>query len=181
MDKLLEFLQKAGKLKDIERSGWKRNKVERPESVADHSWRTAMMAFILAKRLGLDESKAMKMAIVHDLGESEIGDYMPHELAHDHKQAKEREAMKTICSKLGKEGEEIFGLWEEFEHGKSKEGKLVKELDKLEMALQAAEYENGGRSKDLGEFISHTEKFLKSKEMKKLLEDIKSMRSLPIK
>jgi len=42
--------------------------------VAEHTWRVAMLALLLAPELNLDQSRLVKMALVHDLGEIGIGD-----------------------------------------------------------------------------------------------------------
>ena len=65
----LKFLSEIGKLKDVTRTGWERVKVTNPESVADHSFRLALMAMIYAKNIGLDENKCIKLALVHDIHE----------------------------------------------------------------------------------------------------------------
>jgi putative hydrolase of HD superfamily len=154
---LAEFFGQVGKLKEIERTGWVRSRVKKPESVADHSFRTALMAMILAERKGLDVEKAIKLALLHDVAESKIGDIGLHDKKRREKAEKERAAMKIILKKLGKQGEGLYKLWMEFEEGRSPEGKLVRALDKLEMVMQAAEYEKAQKI-DLHSFIAHFEK-----------------------
>lgn len=177
MRNLLNFFHIAGKLKDIERSGWKLHKVKNPESVADHSWRTALMTLVLAKRLGLDENKAVKLALLHDLAEAVIGDYMPDEVSLEQKHFEEKAAIHKLFEKLGTDEKELIGLWEDFEFQKSREGKLVKEVDKLEMALQAKEYEKEGRAKNLQKFIDSVDGHFENELVKKILEEIKGMES----
>ena len=173
---LLNFFHRAGRLKDIERSGWKLYRVKKPESVADHSWRTALMAMLFAKRLGLNENRAIKMALVHDLTEAITGDYMPNEISRTEKRRKERAALRALGKKLGRDGSELLPLWEEFEFEKSREGKLVREIDRLEMALQAVEYENGKRALNLQGFLDSVEHLLTIKQLQDMFGEVKAMR-----
>ena len=71
---IIGFNEFVGILKTIERTGWVREKIPHPESVAEHSFRSGMLAMILAKERGVDQLKSMKMALIHDVGESLIGD-----------------------------------------------------------------------------------------------------------
>ena len=70
---LLQILHTAEKLKDTTRhcdtSGGRR------ESVAEHSWRLALMAFLLRDEFpALDMDKVLRMCLIHDLGECFTGD-----------------------------------------------------------------------------------------------------------
>jgi len=110
------------------------------DSSADHSWRVALMTFIIADeiKLDLDILKAVKIALVHDLPEAITGDiiYMKilsGKVTKEEKQEKEIAAMKKIIGLLPKKsGKEIYKLWEEYEYSKSKEALFVKALDKIE-------------------------------------------------
>eukprot|EP00920_Eleutheroschizon_duboscqi_P011699 GHVT01028063.1.p2 GENE.GHVT01028063.1~~GHVT01028063.1.p2 ORF type:complete len:103 (+),score=29.13 GHVT01028063.1:296-604(+) len=64
--------------------------------------------------------------------------------------------MQTVATELGGDaGKEVLGLWEEYEQGSSCESLLVHEIDKLDMMLQAVEYEEG-QSVNLNEFLEST-------------------------
>lgn len=58
------------------RTGWLKAGVPRVESVADHSYRAALLALVLPES-GVDRVRCMKMALVHDLAESIVGDITP--------------------------------------------------------------------------------------------------------
>ncbi|HEV8359378.1 MAG TPA: HD domain-containing protein, partial [Candidatus Thermoplasmatota archaeon] len=73
----LALVLEAEALKRTPRAGWKRVGIARPESVADHSWRLALMAMLYAEMLGLDAGKAARIAVLHDLAEARTGDAMP--------------------------------------------------------------------------------------------------------
>jgi putative hydrolase of HD superfamily len=68
------FLFEAGTLKNTRRSGWWMAGVKDPESVADHSWRAALLASIIAKLEGADPAQAALLAVWHDSQEARTGD-----------------------------------------------------------------------------------------------------------
>ena len=139
---LLQFFLMSGRLKAEMRRGWvKKLGLPRPESVADHSYRTALMTMIFSDSLGLDTGKALRLALLHDLPEAIVGDAMPEERSGKRKTDLETKAMDEILSELPKELVALYrGAWTEFVEGKSEEARLVRQLDKLEMAIQAWEY-----------------------------------------
>ncbi|KAG7394939.1 HD domain-containing protein 2 [Phytophthora boehmeriae] len=141
----IEFLRLCGRLKTLKRTGWVNNKVALPESVADHMYRMSMCCMLLDDaNTAVNRSKCIKMAIVHDLAESLVGDITPHDgVADKDKHRMEKEALDEICNKLGDtpSAAEIRELWAEYEAGSTEEAKMVKDFDKFEMILQADDYE----------------------------------------
>lgn len=71
---MIESLLKALELKDEKRTGQQLYSVEDVDSIADHSWSVALLTLVFGEKEELDMEKALKMAIVHDLGEAETGD-----------------------------------------------------------------------------------------------------------
>ncbi|MGH3275453.1 MAG: HD domain-containing protein, partial [Streptosporangiaceae bacterium] len=64
----------AGQLKRTRRSGWWRAGIRDPESVAEHSWRTALLAWVIAAGEGADPERATTIGVFHDLAESRTAD-----------------------------------------------------------------------------------------------------------
>lgn len=142
MGDILAFLEEAGRLKRVERAGWRRRGVEVPESVAEHTYRVAVLAMLLSDIEKADTLRAVRMALLHDLPEARTGDLLP---GTPGKKEAEEKAMRDLLSSLPKGlKEEYRRLWEEYASGKGKEARIVKEADKLEMLLQALEYEREG-------------------------------------
>ncbi len=139
---LLQFFIMSGRLKAEMRRGWvKKLGMARPESVADHSYRTAVITMLFSDSLGLDTGKALRLALIHDLPEAIIGDAMPEERSGKRKIEMETKAMQEILSELSVEQRALYlEVWEEFIDGKTPEARLVRQADKLEMAIQAWEY-----------------------------------------
>jgi putative hydrolases of HD superfamily len=139
--KILKFIYYAEGLKTELRHASKSDRGR--ESVADHTWRLSLLLMLVAPKLliEIDLLRAMKMAVVHDIVEIEAKDIpllksIGNRKLIATKEKNERVAIKNIRKKLGKNGEEIHHLWQEFEEAKTKEAKVVHALDKLEGQLQ---------------------------------------------
>ena len=180
----IDFLSACGKLKRTLRTGWtKYPGIRSVESVAEHSFRIALMAFVFGTQEekteddddGLDVQKLVTLALVHDISECIVGDITPHcGVTKEEKNRLEVEAMRTLKETLGSDmgGETIERLWLEYENGSSREARVVKELDKLEMLLQASEYENEHRDVDLTEFYASCDGSFKTERAKRWVEEI---------
>eukprot|EP01036_Dinobryon_divergens_P037671 gene37671-49334_t len=153
----LAFLKIVGQLKTLKRTGWVNNNVHLPESVADHMYRMSMMSFLITDK-DINKEKLMKICLVHDLAESIVGDITPHQnISKSDKRQMEEEALRKIVTDIENNdiGNEILELWLDYEEGYSKEANIAKELDKLEMIIQADEYEQS-QNKILDDFFAST-------------------------
>lgn len=122
----------------------------------------ALITFLAPPSLAsrLDMQKCIKMALVHDMAESLVGDITP--IDGITKAEKSRREALTIdyltLSLLGRVGDGVEAgninlLWEEYESGSTLESKFVHDVDKLELVLQMVEYERAHNCEtDLGEF-----------------------------
>ncbi|XP_052198461.1 uncharacterized protein LOC127805742 isoform X2 [Diospyros lotus] len=154
----IDFLSLCHRLKTTKRAGWMRKDIQSPESIADHMYRTGLMALIASDIPGVDRDKCIKMAIVHDIAEAIVGDITPSDGVPKHEKSRlEQEALDYMCKLLGggERAKEIGQLWMEYEENLSLEAKFVKDLDKVEMILQALEYETE-QGKNLEEFFQST-------------------------
>ena len=141
---LIAFLKAAGKLKRIKRAGWVEAGVPDPESVADHVYRTALASMVLADTRGLDTSKVVRMALLHDLPEAVTGDLTPRQKPGDHSSA-EAQAFTQVVSGLGEKQRSHYAeLFREYQAAQTPEAALVHAADKLDMVLQAHEYQETG-------------------------------------
>ena len=139
---ILSLLHLAEKLKFELRHSYTSS--GRQESVAEHTWRMALMAILLEPYLDqkIDITRTLKMIIIHDLVEAEAGDVpFPRMVQNAElkkvKEEKEKAAIETIRKMLNNAvGEEIHSLWNEFEARKTYEAKIANALDKLEVQLQ---------------------------------------------
>ncbi len=141
---IVRFYFEVYALKSLYRQGWLRQGVprEKAESVADHSFGTALLGFLIAEQYfpELDSSKVMRMGLMHELGEIYVGDITPHDhVLLEEKHKLEKDGVVRVLSWLPR-GKEYVKLWEEYEARETPEAKFVKQIDKLETALQAEVY-----------------------------------------
>ncbi len=165
---LADFFKATGKLKGVPRTGWLDRGISplNVESVADHTWRVALMAWLLSAEVeGLNRNRVVLLALIHDLAESVTGDLPPYDPAdlpppddparhasfehrqimpEDQKRAKqiaEDAAIERLIANLPAAMKvEIASLWQEMSERTTPEAKFVKEIDRLETFLQSREY-----------------------------------------
>jgi putative hydrolase of HD superfamily len=173
LNNLIKFLEITGILKQTERTGWVQVGVYQPESVADHTFRTAFLCMLYADMEALDPLKLLRMALIHDLPEAVIGDLTPSQKTAETKE-KEETAISQILSLLPKiQRENYLAVWNEYQEGKTREAKAVRQLEKIEMAMQAKEYEKfGSANKSLERFIKSAKDATAWPELKRLLSCI---------
>jgi len=132
--KLIEFLHVIEKLKCNTRHSWTSS--GRQESVAEHSWRLAVMALLVADEFPeVDSEKLVKMCLIHDFGEALTGD-VPSFVKTREDEEKEKLAISTLLAALPEQTALEFGaLFDEMAALQSEEAKLFKALDNLEAVL----------------------------------------------
>lgn len=140
---MLTFLQRCNQLKSVRRYGVTLKKDY--DTVAEHSWRLALMAYVIGTECGVhvDLSRVLGIALIHDLAESVTGDYDAYDVITGkkslaEKKKEEQEAMRSIIEGISF-GDGIQELWNEYEEQKTVEAKFVKALDKIEAFLHLAE------------------------------------------
>ena len=135
LDKLLNFMSIAEKLKCNTRHSWTSS--NRHESVAEHSWRLCLLAYSLKQEMKeYDMDRVLLMCLVHDLGESIIGD-IPAFDKNENDEENEKNAIKSIIDMVdGELKTELSSIFKEIEEQKTKESRIFKVLDKMEAVLQ---------------------------------------------
>ncbi|KDN47133.1 hypothetical protein K437DRAFT_255919 [Tilletiaria anomala UBC 951] len=159
IEKTLKFMHRLQMLKLNKRTGWLHHRVKRPESIADHMYRMALLA-MLCPADDIDIGKCVMLALVHDLAEAEVGDLTPlDDVPKEEKLRREREAIDYYVHDLLESSPaalRIEKLWQEYEDRITKESKLVKDLDRFELCLQALEYEREYDIRDLQPFFGNS-------------------------
>jgi putative hydrolase of HD superfamily len=147
---LLAALLESLALKDLPRAGWVRRGVAAPEDVAAHSWGVAWLTLVLLPP-ELDRARALAYAVLHDLPEVRVGDLTPADgVAHAEKAAREARAMTGLTNSLPAH---VLELWQAYEAQQDPEARFVRQIDRLDMALQAAVYRDR-TGLDLDEFFA---------------------------
>lgn len=177
---LITLMNRAGVLKEIARTGWVIKGIEEAESVADHTWRMGLLVMLLAPK-NLNLKKLLEMNTIHDLGEIGVGDikWESGKKVVGSQKTKRKDEMKVIKEIFGKypNGKKYIKLLKEFNEQKTPEAKFLKQIDKLEMALQAYEYEKAGHPPEvLNEFWENAEKYLVRQSLEPIFRELKDLR-----
>jgi len=178
--KILDFIITTANSKKILRSGWIREGIKDAESVAEHSFQLSVMAMIFADQFGLDKEKLIKMAILHDMGEVVTGDIIwarGEETDDKKRKNKERAELSGILKtfKAIDKLNEYKNIFREMIKRESPEAKLFWQLDKLDLAVQALQYEKE-YGKKLDEFFVNAGLQIDSPFLKKIFKQILSER-----
>ena len=141
-EQLIEFLGILEKLKCNTRHNWTTN--GRQESVAEHSWRLAVLAMLMEDDFPeLDMNKVIRMCLIHDWGEAVTGD-IPAFIKTEADEEKEADAIETLLKNLPETISSGFlAMFKEMSDLTSDEAILVKSLDKIETLIQHNEAGSG--------------------------------------
>lgn len=176
---LLKSCMEFNHLKHLFRQGWLRAGITRArcETVAEHTLGVSLLALFLADEHfpKINKAKLLRMALLHDFGEIYAGDIIPADgvsLARKHRL--EKTSVRKVLGRLPR-GRQYLALWQEFEDGRTAEARLLRELDRLEMALQACAYEREGLA-DLSRFFASADKAVTSPALRKVLRNIQRAR-----
>ena len=141
-EQLIEFLGVLEKLKCNTRHNWTTN--GRQESVAEHSWRLAVLAMLMEEDFPeLNMNKVIRMCLIHDWGEAGTGD-IPAFIKTEADEEKEADAIETLLKNLPETISSGFlTMFKEMSDLTSDEAILVKALDKIETLIQHNESGSG--------------------------------------
>ncbi|MBU1864302.1 MAG: HD domain-containing protein [Candidatus Omnitrophica bacterium] len=165
---VLDFFAEIGQLKRVRRSGWWTVGIKDGESVADHSFRCAVIGYCIAKMEGGDAPKVALMCLFNDIHEARINDLHKVVGRYVHIKNAEKRALKEQLDTLPREiGASIKALMDELIRDKSREGIIARDADILECMLQGKEYYEQGYTK-AKHFFDKACNHLKTKSAKKL-------------
>lgn len=166
--KILDLFAEAGTLKRVKRSGWWMTGSPRDESVAEHSFRCAVIGYVLARMENTDPYKVLLMTLFNDIHEARIGD--SHKVAHRYIDVRKAEKiafveqMENLPEFLKKE---LSSLRTEHDAQKTKQSIIARDADILECLIQAKEFlDMGFKKAEL--FFKKAPSYLKTKSAKRL-------------
>lgn len=151
---LYDLQMRLMSLKLLPRTGWLQRGMRDVESIAEHTFAVATLAMLMGdQHPDLDRGRLLSIALLHDIAEALIGD-LPASARRlfgaTAKREAERRAMQELFLGLP-QADAYLALWDEYSAGSSREARLVKALDHLEMLVQALAYERAG-SRALDDF-----------------------------
>lgn len=168
------FFHLLERLKTTKREGWRRFGIGHGESISDHMYRMSIMTMLAPPSLSsrINISHCTKMALIHDMAESLVGDITPvdKDVNKAEKTRREMGVMEYIARDLLGQvpggqlsGQEILNVFREYEDNETLEAQFVHDIDKMELLLQMIEYERAHEI-DLSEF-SHVVKRIQLPEV----------------
>ena len=141
----LNFFAEAGLLKRVKRSGWWVAGIENPETVAEHSFRCAVIGHYIAHCEGVDPYKVVTMALFNDIHEARINDL--HKMGHyyiDFRAAEKKAFADQTADLDARVKQALRVMRSEYEVQSSPESVVARDADILECLIQAKEYADNG-------------------------------------
>ncbi|MEV4463800.1 HD domain-containing protein [Micromonospora echinofusca] len=140
----MSFIFEAGVLKRAARTGWWFAGVNHPESIADHSFRTALIGMMLAAMEGADPARVSMLCVLHDTQETRITD-IPH-IAKRYLTSVPNTTVTAdqVADCPPAVADVITAAVAEYEAGETPEAVVARDADKLECLVQAVEYRHQG-------------------------------------
>ncbi len=169
MEEHASFINSILRLKSIKRQGWLDSGVNEPEceSVGSHSFGTAALSILLyyggILPADIDITKLLILSTIHDIPEAITGDFTPRNAPpSDERSALEKNAVNDIFH--GESTKVVKDMLLDFINtrgtpGETKEARFLRQVDKLDMMLQAIFYERR-LGTDLGSFHARPEAYL---------------------
>jgi len=173
----INLFAEIGLLKKIKRSGWWVAGIKDPESVADHSFRCAIIGYYMAHLEKADPFKVMAMALFNDVHEARINDL--HKMGHyyiDFKEAEKKVFRDQVADLDSGVKKEMTALRKEYDEQKTKASIIARDADILECLLQAREYYDTGYLK-AKKFFKTAPDHLKTKSAKRFWKQIQKWNS----
>ena len=149
LDQQFAFLNEADRLKSVLRATTLCDG-SRPENSGEHSWHLALYALVLADQAGpgVDINRVIRMLLIHDLVEIDVGDVPIHSAggaAHGSAEtiAAEQRAAERIFGLLPPDlATDLRALWDEFEATETPDAIFAKSLDRVQPVM--ANLQSGG-------------------------------------
>lgn len=129
LKRLADLCNEAGMLRHTPRSGYAFLGSGR-ENVAEHSYRTTVLGYMLARMAGKEPSRIVMLCLFHDLHEARTGDF--NYVNHRYDTCRARAALEDATQGTGLEGD-ILGVWDELEQAQSAEALLAHDADQLDL------------------------------------------------
>lgn len=164
----LDFISESGLLKRVKRSGWTVLGIDNPESVADHSFRCAVIGYVLACMEKVPAYRVLLMTLFNDIQEARITDL--HKMAQRYIDADlaEGSAFYEQVDYLPENAKkELLNMRKEYKKQNTKQGIIARDADILECLIQAKEYHQHGFL-EAAKFMKKAPACLRTKSAKKL-------------
>lgn len=129
VERLADFCNEVGMLRHTPRSGYAFLGSGR-ETVAEHSYRTTVLGYLLARMAGEEPARVTMLCLFHDLHEARTGDF--NYVNHRYDVCDARAALRDATAGTGLEND-IMGCWDELEAAESRAALLAHDADQLDL------------------------------------------------
>lgn len=163
LTRLADFLFECGMLRRTPRTGYQFLGTG-AENVAEHSFGTAVIGFVLAQMAGANKERTAMMCLFHDLHEARTGDF--NYVNRMYNTSQRTRALADALSGTGLAGD-LMPLWEELEQTESLEARLAQDADQLDLMLNLKEQADLGNAY-ADKWLAAAEKRIRTPEGKKL-------------
>lgn len=167
MRRLSDFLFEAGMLRRTPRTGYQ-FLGSGGENVAEHSFRSALIGYVLAEMAGADAGHTAMLCLIHDFHEARTGDF--NYVNSIYNRSGQRRAMRDALKGTGLTGK-LLGLWDEQESEETPEAKLAADADQLDLILNLVEQRDLG-NKYADKWLTSALKRLGTEQAKTLAAEI---------
>ncbi len=167
LTRLTDFFFEVGMLRKTPRTGYQFLGTGQ-ENVAEHSFRTAVIGYALARLAGADPSRTAMLCLFHDLHEARTGDF--NYVSRVYNSSKRTLALEHALAGTGLE-EDVLGLWRELEDVDSLEAQLAQDADQLDLILNLKEELDRGNTY-AGKWLEGALGRLRTEEGRQLAERI---------
>lgn len=167
LPRVADFLFEAGMLRKTPRSGYQ-FLGSGQENVAEHSFRTSVIGYVLAMRTGADVGRTVCLCLFHDIHEARIGDF--NYVNRIYNTCDVEKALQHAMEGTGLT-EELIGQWRELEEAKTLESRLAQDADQLDFILNLKEEMDLG-NQYAAKWLEGALPRLRTREAKDLVDEI---------
>jgi putative hydrolase of HD superfamily len=169
LKRLADFIFELGMLRKTPRTGYQ-FLGSGAENVAEHSFRTAMIGYILARRTGADVARTVFLCLFHDVHEARIGDF--NYVNRIYNTCNPVLALTHALEGTGLRVE-VLDLWHELEAGKTQEARLAEDADQLDFIANLKEEVDLGNPY-AAKWLAHALQRLKTDAARELAQAVQS-------
>ncbi len=145
MERITDLLNEVGMLRFTPRTGYQ-FLGSGQENVAEHSYRTSVIGYVLARLAKADVARVTFLCLFHDLHEARTGDF--NYVNHIYNSTRARAALEDATEGTGLE-EDILPLWDELKTAETPEALLAHDADQLDLIFNLkAESDKGNKFAD---------------------------------
>lgn len=174
---VLDLLGEAGALKLVRRSGWWMIGIKNGESVAEHSFRAALLGYILARMEKVDPYPVVMMGLLNDLHEARINDL--HKVGHryiDFPAAERKASEEQLAALPAPIGEELRRWSRELSRQGTHASRIARDADILECMIQGKEYADRGHARAI-DWMSRPAHLLRTRSARALARRLRTWKS----